>query len=124
MSQPTDETRRVVLRFWTAMRANDWDAVAALVADDYVLDWPQSGERIRGAANFVTINTNYPAAGRWRFTVERLVVEGEVAVTDVLVTDGAVTAHAPTFTTVRGGRIASQVKYWPDPHEAQPWRAA
>jgi ketosteroid isomerase-like protein len=120
----TDETRRVVLQFWTSMQANDWTGAAALFADGYVLDWPQSGERIRGAANFVAINASYPAAGRWRFTIERLVVEGEVAVTDVVVSDSAVTARALTFTKVRDGRIASQIEYWPDPFEAPTWRAA
>jgi ketosteroid isomerase-like protein len=120
----TEITRRLVGQFWAAMQANDWAAAAALFADDYVLEWPQSGERIRGAANFVTINSAYPAAGRWRFTVERLLVEGEQAVTDIVVSDGAVTARAITFTTVRDGRIAGQVEYWPDPFDAPAWRAA
>jgi ketosteroid isomerase-like protein len=120
----TETTRRLVTQFWAAMQANDWAAAAALFADDYVLHWPQSGERIVGRANFVAVNANYPAAGRWHFTVERVVVEGDYAVTDVVVSDGAVTARAITFTTVRDGRIASQVEYWPDPFEAPAWRAA
>lgn len=120
----TETTRQLVDQFWAAMQANDWDAAAALFADDYMLQWPQSGERIRGAANFVAINRAYPAAGRWRFTVERLVVEGEQAVTDVVVSDGAVNARAITFTMVRNGRIAGQVEYWPDPFDAPAWRAA
>jgi len=120
----TETTRRLVAQFWTAMQANDWAAAAALFADDYVLHWPQSGERILGSANFVAINRAYPAAGRWRFTVERLVVEGEQAITDVVVSDGAVTARAITFTTVRDGRIAGQVEYWPDPFDAPAWRTA
>lgn len=120
----TETTRRIVSEFWAAMQANDWAAAAALFADDYLLHWPQSGERIRGAANFVAINANYPAAGRWHFTIERLLVEGEQTVTDVVVSDGAVTARAITFTTVRNGRIAEQVEYWPDPFEAPAWRAA
>jgi ketosteroid isomerase-like protein len=120
----TETTRRLVSQFWAVMQANDWAAAAALFADDYVLHWPQSGERIRGAANFVAINSAYPAAGRWRFTVERLVVEGDQAVTDVVVSDGAVTARAITFTTVRDGRIAGQAEYWPDPFEPPAWRAA
>lgn len=90
MHESTETTRQIVTRFWTAMRANDWAAAAALFADDYVLTWPQSGERIRGGANFVAVNATYPAAGRWRFAVEQLVVEGGTAVTDVVVTDGAV----------------------------------
>jgi ketosteroid isomerase-like protein len=119
----TETTRRLVSQFWSAMQANDWAAAAALFADDYVLQWPQSGERIRGAANFVAINSAYPAAGRWSFSVERLVAEGEQAVTDVVVSDGVVTARAITFTTVRHGRIAGQVEYWPDPFDAPAWRA-
>ena len=120
----TAMTRRLVSQFWAAMQANDWVAAAALFAEDYVLHWPQSGERICGGANFVAINSAYPAAGRWRFTVERLVVEGEQAVTDVVVSDGVTTARAITFTTVREGSIIGQVEYWPDPFAAPVWRAA
>lgn len=119
-----ETTHRLVTTFWAAMQANDWAAAAALFADDYILHWPQSGERIRGAANFVAINRAYPAAGPWRFTVEQLVAEGEQAVTDVVVSDGAVIARVITFTTVRHGRIAAQVEYWPDPFAAPTWRAA
>lgn len=124
MSEASAESRRVVGLFWAAMQANDWAAAAALFADDYVLTWPQSGERIVGRANFVAINSAYPAAGVWRFTVERFVAEGELAVTDVAVTDGAVQARVVTFTTVRAGQIVAQVEYWPDPFEAPAWRSA
>ncbi len=124
MTQTSDTTEGIVRQFWAAMETNDWAAAAALFADNYVLHWPQSGERIRDGANFVAVNASYPAAGRWQFRVERLVVAGDTAVTDVAVTDGAVTARAITFTTVRNGRIAEQVEYWPDPFEAPAWRAA
>lgn len=120
----TETTRQLVTQFWAEMQANDWATAAALFANDYLLYWPQSGERIHGAANFIAINSAYPAAGRWSFSVERLVVEGEQVVTDVVVSDGTVTARAITFTTVRDGRIAGQVEYWPDPFEAPAWRAA
>lgn len=105
------------------MQTNDWAAAAALFDEAYELEWPQSGELIRGRANFVAVNASYPAAGRWRFAVERLVVEGETAVTDVSITDGAVSARAITFSTVRQGRIVRQVEYWPDSYEAPAWRA-
>jgi ketosteroid isomerase-like protein len=124
MTHSADETRRIVTRFWTLMQTNDWDAAAALFDEGYVLDWPQSGERIVGRANFVAVNAHYPAAGRWQFTLERLVVEGELAVSDVVVTDGAATGRAITFSTVRDGRIVRQVEYWPDPFDAPAWRAA
>jgi ketosteroid isomerase-like protein len=40
--------RDVVESFWAAMRANDWDRAAALFADDAVIEWPCSGERMKG----------------------------------------------------------------------------
>lgn len=34
-----------------------------LVTEDFVNDWPQSGERVRGVNNFWATITNYPKAG-------------------------------------------------------------
>ncbi len=124
IDQISEETRRVVRQFWAAMQTNDWRAAADLFDPTYTLDWPQSGERIIGADNFVALNASYPAAGRWQFTIYRLLVEGEQAVSDVGVTDGAMRGRAITFHCVREGRIISQVEYWPDPFEAPAWRAA
>lgn len=115
--------RRLVERFWRAMNDNDWRAAATLFGDDYILDWPQSGERIRGREGFVAVNAAYPAAGRWRFGVERVVADAEGAVTDVTVTDGARRDRAITFFAIRDGRIARMTEYWPDPFAAAPWRA-
>jgi hypothetical protein len=46
------------------METNDFYAVAELLHDDYILEWRQSGERIRGRDNFAAINTYYPAEGK------------------------------------------------------------
>jgi ketosteroid isomerase-like protein len=123
MTTASEETRRVVEQFWAAMQTNDWRAAADLFDPAYVLEWPQSGERIVGADNFVALNAAYPAAGPWRFTLHRLLADGESAVSDVGVTDGAVAARAITFSSVRAGRIVAQVEYWPEPFEAPVWRA-
>ncbi len=116
--------RAIVTQFWVAMQANDWAGAAAYFSDDYVLEWPQSGERIIGRANFVAVNTHYPAAGPWRFTLHRLVTEGDTVVSDVGVTDGAIHARVITFSIVRDGQIVQQIEFWPDPFAAPAWRAA
>ncbi|BDG08640.1 nuclear transport factor 2 family protein [Anaeromyxobacter paludicola] len=67
-----DSNRELVERFWRAMNSNDWQAAGRLLHDGYVLEWPQSGERVRGRENFAAINANYPAAAAWRFTVNGL----------------------------------------------------
>jgi limonene-1,2-epoxide hydrolase len=117
------ENRRVVEQFWATMNTNDFRAAAAWLHEDYVLDWPQSGERIRGRQNFVAVNTHYPAAGRWHFTVNRLIADEQGVATEVTVTDGVTTARAITFSEVRDGKIVRQTEYWPDPFEAAAWRA-
>jgi ketosteroid isomerase-like protein len=117
-----NESRAVVTAFWAAMRANDFAAAGALLRDDYVLDWPQSGERVRGRENFVAVNAHYPAAGPWQIVLEQLVAEGDQAVSQVSVSDSVVRARAIAFSTVREGRIARQVEYWPDPFPAAGWR--
>lgn len=117
------DSRQVVARFWAAMHANDFAGAGQLLHDDFLLEWPQSGEIIRGRANFVLVNAHYPAAGRWRITVDRLVAEGDEVASQVTVTDGVVIARAITFSTVRDSGIWRQTEYWPDPFAPQPWRA-
>jgi ketosteroid isomerase-like protein len=105
----------VVRDFWRRMASNDFDSVAAVMAADVVIEWPQSRERIRGAANFARINAEYPSAGPWRFTLERLVADGAEVVTKVRVTDGTLVAEPISFFTVEQGRISRLVEYWPEP---------
>jgi ketosteroid isomerase-like protein len=115
--------RQLVERFWRTMNTNDWHGVAALLHDDYLLIYPQSGERIRGRDNFIALNATYPAAGTWRFTVHRLVADETRAATDVTVTDGALTARVVSFFELRDDRIWRMTEFWPDPFEAPAWRA-
>lgn len=117
------ENQRIVEQFWTTMATNDFQAVGQLLHDDYILDWPQSGERIRGRDNFAAINEHYPAAGHWRFMIHRLLADDSGVVTEVTVTDGAIVGRAITFSEVRDGKIIRQTEYWPDPFEAPAWRA-
>ena len=108
----------VVERFWELMRTNDFHSVGEVLSDDFVLDWPQSNERIRGRDNFGRMNEEYPAHGRWQFTINRIVAdEGEV-VTDVSVTDGVQKARAISFFTIEGDKIVRTLEFWPDPFPA------
>ncbi|HET9587781.1 MAG TPA: nuclear transport factor 2 family protein [Anaerolineales bacterium] len=124
MTTHPENSKQIVERFWAAMQTNDFQAAGDFLHDDYVLEWPQSGERIRGRANFVAVNDHYPAHGRWEFTVHRVLAEGDEVVSDVEVTDGAVTGRAITFSTIRDRRIVHQLEFWPDPFEPPAWRAA
>ena len=108
----------VVKRFWCLMQSNDFASVGEVLTDDFVLEWPQSGERIRGRENFGRMNAEYPAHGVWQFTINRILVDGDEAVTDVLVTDGVQHARAISFFSISGSKINKLLEFWPDPFPA------
>lgn len=108
----------VVRAFWETMETNDFRAASLFLSDDYVLEWPQSKERLRGRESFVRVNEEYPAHGRWQFTLNQIVGNQNEAVSDVSITDGVVRARAITFSTVHAGKIIRQVEFWPDEYPA------
>ena len=115
---PTATAIELVHEFWRLMASNDFDSVAAVLAPDFVLEWPQTRERIRGAERFALMNHEYPAHGRWQFDIHR-VVGGELeAASDVTVTDGVQTARAISFFTVAQGKVVKVVEFWPEPYAA------
>jgi len=116
-------TVEVVREFWRLMQSNDFHSVAAVLASEFVLEWPQSKERIRGAERFARMNHEYPAHGTWQFTVQRLIGSEAEVVSEVEITDGTQNAKAISFFTVEGGKITRLVEYWPDPYPAAANRA-
>jgi ketosteroid isomerase-like protein len=108
----------VVKKFWELMSTNDFRSVGFVLSDDFVLDWPQSNERIRGRQNFAAMNEEYPADGRWEFLINRIIGNDFEAVSDVSITDGVQHARAISFFTVRDGKIAKMVEFWPETYQA------
>ena len=60
------------------------------------------------------MNQEYPAHGVWKFTINRLLVDGDEAVTDVSVTDGVQQARTITFFSINGSKIYRLLEFWPD----------
>src|SRR5215510_6593960 len=99
------KNKQIVEQFWAAMQSNDFKAAGTFLHDDFVLEWPQSGELIRGRENFVAVNEHYPAQGSWEFAVHHILADGDEVVSDVSVTDSAITGRAITFSTIQDGKI-------------------
>lgn len=119
MSSAEDTVRE----FWRLMASNDFQSVGQVLSSGFVLEWPQSNERIRGADNFTRMNAEYPAHGPWTFELKRLVAGPVEVVTQVAVTDGIQHAEAISFFEVADGRITRLVEYWPAGYPAPPGRA-
>ncbi len=120
---PNLSTIDTVRRFWELMASNDFFSVAAMLAEDFVLEWPQTKERIRGAQNFARMNQEYPAYGRWEFQVNRLFGNDSDVVSDVSISDGTQKARALSFFTVTNGKITQLVEFWADDYPAPANRA-
>jgi hypothetical protein len=122
---PTVSSRQIVEQFWQRMSAFDFAGAGELLHDDYVCEWPQSSERIRGRANFVALNAAYP--GRWVITIQRIVACDEQATTEVTLTDqlapGEALVVAVSFFELRDGKIRYERDYWPEPYAAPADRA-
>ena len=115
------QNQQTVEQLWHSFDAFDFEAAGHLLSDDFVCEWPQSRERIRGRENFVAVNANYP--GRWRITIERIVACGNTVVTDVSLVSGDETARAVSFFELRDGKIVKETDYWPEPYAAPESRA-
>lgn len=115
--------KQLIENFWVTMASNDFYAVAELLHDDFILEWPQSGERIRGRDNFAAINTYYPTEGKWTFHINHLIAEGGTVFSDVSVSDGKRNDRCLTVSTIQDGKIWKQVEFWPEPFNAPSWRA-
>lgn len=114
----------VVAALWSRIEARDWPGVGELVAEDAVIDWPVSAERIAGRANFVAVNSQYPEG--WSIRVLRIVAAGDQVVSEVEVPHAELGLfRAASFWTVRDGRIVAGTEYWTSPgSDPRPaWRA-
>ena len=113
--------RTVVERFWSAVKAKDWDAHDSLVADGYVQEWPQSGERIRGKANARAIKDNYPTERTPE--LRRLLGSGDVWILETTIDYGSEVAQGVHVIELSDGKVIKETDYFSQPFEAPAWRA-
>ncbi|MCL2555185.1 MAG: nuclear transport factor 2 family protein [Actinomycetia bacterium] len=118
------DAAEIVRRLWARMEDRDWAGVGALLAEDAVVEWPVSAERIVGRENYVRVNAEYPEG--WSIRVLRIVADGDQVVSEVEVPHATMGVHrAVSFWTVRDGRIVAGREYWSEvgADPAPEWRA-
>jgi hypothetical protein len=79
-----DEVRAALQRHWDASDANDFAAEHDIYRADAVLEYPQSGERIRGRAHIEASRAAQPNAKR--FTVRRILGGDGLWVSELVMT--------------------------------------
>jgi hypothetical protein len=107
-------------RHWAASDTNDFDIEHDIYRDDALLEYPQSGERIRGRQNIRASRQAQPNTKR--FTVRRIVGAGGLWVTEfILAYDGRPT-YAVSVMEFQDGKVVRETQYFADPFEPGPSR--
>jgi hypothetical protein len=109
-------------RHWTAAAAGDQDAEHDIYCDDTIVEYPQSGERIRGRHNVQALRSHHPAKPSG-FVVRRMLGEGNLWVTEYVVTYDGRPVHTVSIMEFRGGKVARETQYYAKPFEPPAWRA-
>ncbi|MFJ6047561.1 nuclear transport factor 2 family protein [Streptomyces sp. NPDC092307] len=119
------EPLKVVAQLWERIEARDWNGVAELIAEDAVIEWPVSGERIVGRANFIAVNSDDGYADERSVELLRILADGNLVVTEVEIPQDHVVYRAVSLWTVRDGEIVGAREYWTSPGQdpAPRWRA-
>jgi SnoaL-like domain len=116
------ENRDTVERYFQALARHDLDTLDALLHDDYVEEYPQSGERIRGKQNFRTVAENYPG-GLPNVIGYSIKHGGDLGTRELLFEYDGNRMCSCFIVELEEGKIKSAKAYFGGPFEAPEWRA-
>jgi len=117
-----DQTVRAALaRHWAASDASDFQAEHEIYREDAVLDYPQSGERIRGRHNIR--ESRFVQPNKKRFTVRRIIGSGDLWVTEFVLAYDDVPSYVVSIMEFREGLVAHETQYFADRFDPGPSRA-
>ena len=139
MAGPTND--EIIHAYIHALTIDDAAALAKLRDPGWYVDYPQSGERIRGHANERAIADNYPGGlpdidpsrivgsadkcgATPSFTFQRVVGSGDTWWSEgrARYPDGSLW-HIASMYRLHDGRVAREITYWAEPFDAPAWRA-
>jgi hypothetical protein len=116
-----NEIREALDRHWAASDANEFDVEHDIYRDDAVLEYPQSGERIRGRHDIQASRAAQPNAKR--FTVRRIVGSGDLWVSEFILSYDGRPSYSVSVMEFLDGKVARETQYFGDPFEPGPSRA-
>ena len=115
--------------FEAVLKTGDFTKLGALLqeyaTDDFVEEWPQSGERLTKAAS-MRMAESYPQMSGTtpKFTYKRMLGGGDVFVVEGTIDYGdGIPVSYVGIGEMRDGKVARMTEYFANPFEAPAWRA-
>jgi hypothetical protein len=119
----------MVAKYEEVLKSGDFGSLSELTqqyaADDFVEEWPQSGERLTKAASMKMIESYPEMSGSTpKFTYKRMLGGGDVFVIEGMIDYGdGVPVSFVGIGELRDGKVARMTEYFANPFEAPAWRA-
>jgi hypothetical protein len=118
-----DEQIRAALdQHWAASDSSDFDLEHQIYLEEAVLEYPQSGERIRGRKNIQMSRMLQP--NRKRFNIRRIIGDGTLWVTEFILTYDDKPSYTVSIMEFQGTKVARETQYFADPFAPGASRAA
>jgi len=115
------EIRAALDQHWAASDANDFETEHRIYHEDAVLEYPQSGERIRGRRNIQITRSIQP--NKKRFAIRRTIGSGDLWITEFILSYDGKPSYTVSIMEFRGDEVARETQYFADPFEAPAARA-
>jgi hypothetical protein len=123
------DVREMAAKYQEALESGDFGRLGKLTeeyaTDDFVQEWPQSGERLTKAASARMTETYADKTGTSpKFTYRRMLGGGDVFVVEGTIDygDGVPVSYVGVG-EVRDGKVSKMTEYFANPFEAPAWRA-
>jgi hypothetical protein len=117
----SDRIRAALALHWAASDTSDFEVEHQIYREDAVLEYPQSGERIRGRRSIQASRTAQPE--QKRFAVRRIIGAGDLWVTEFVLTYDGRPSHTVSIMEFKEGKVARETQYFGDAFEPGPSRA-
>jgi hypothetical protein len=115
-----DDVRADLQRRWKASDANDFDVEHQIYRADAVLEYPQSGERIRGRRNIQASRAAQP--NDKRFTVRRVSGGGDLWISELVLTYDDEPYYVVSIMEFEAGEVIRETQYFGEAFEPGPSR--
>jgi hypothetical protein len=116
-----DDLRDALRRHWAASDVNDFDTEHDIYRDDAVLEYPQSGERIRSRGNIQASRMAQPSDKR--FTVRRMLGSGALWITELVLTYDGEPFYVVSIMEFEDEKVVRETQYFDGAFEPGPSRA-
>ncbi len=118
---PDDDVRAALERHWAASDVDDFDAEHRIYDERATLDYPQSGERIRGRSAIQASRMAQP--DRKRFRVRRVLGGNGLWISELVVTYDDRPVNVVSIMEFDGDRVVRETQYFGEPFAPGPSRA-